>query len=73
MENTLARHGGDNGRSPGTALCAYLVLSEERELMGQGGGGREWVPDALVRMYRISLLAPRMWSFSTMVRVTAFT
>ena len=40
MENTLARHGGDNGRSPGTALCAYLVLSEERELMGQGGGGQ---------------------------------
>ena len=31
------------------------------------------IPEALVRMYRISLLAPRMWSFSTMVRVTAFT
>lgn len=46
--------------------------SKHGELM-KNTGWVLWLPEALVRMYKISLLAPRMWSFSTMVRVTALT
>lgn len=48
-----------------------LVISKHGEL--EYGMGGVQIPEALVRMYKISLLAPRMWSFSTMVRVTALT
>lgn len=62
-------------QTSGTAHCIPLqrcISSEDGESRGSVGR-RGWIPEALVRMYKISLLAPRMWSFSTMVRVTALT